>query len=43
MAELYRDSHPSFPKVYELLANVQPPQLGLFDDINALAGYPKVN
>ncbi len=43
VAELYRDSHPSFPNVYALLAKVQPPQLDLFGDINALAGYPKAN
>ncbi len=43
VAELYRDSHASFPKVYDLLAKVQPPQLDLFGDINLLAGYPKAN
>lgn len=43
VAELYRDSYASFPKVYELLAKVQPPQLDLFGDISALAGYPKAN
>lgn len=41
--ELYRDSYASFPKVYDLLAKVQPPQLDLFGDINLLAGYPKAN
>ena len=43
VAELYRDSYASFPKVYDLLAKVQPPQLDLFGDISALAGYPKAN
>lgn len=43
VAELYRDSFASFPQVFGLLANLQPPQLGLFPDQNLLAGYPKVN
>lgn len=43
VSELYRDSFASFPKVYDLLAKVQPPQLDLFGDINLLAGYPKAN
>ena len=43
VAELYRDSFSSFPKVYGQLAKVQPPQLGLFDDLGPLAGYPQAN
>jgi len=43
VSELYRDSYASFPKVYELLLKVQPPQLGLFDDLDQLAGYPQAN
>jgi len=43
VAELYRDSFASFPKVYELLAKVQPPQQDLFPDLGALAGYPQAN
>lgn len=43
VAELYRDSHSSFPIVFSLLAKVQPPQLGLFPDQGLLAGYPQVN
>lgn len=43
VAELYRDSHSSFPNVFGLLAKVQPPQLGLFPDQGLLAGYPQVN
>lgn len=43
VAELYWDSYASFPKVYDLLAKVQPPQLDLFGDINLLAGYPRAN
>ena len=43
VAELYRDSYPSFPKIYELLVKVQPPQSGLFDEPGALAGYPQAN
>lgn len=42
-AELYRDSFASFPKVYDLLVKVQPPQLGLFDDLTQLSGYPQAN
>jgi hypothetical protein len=40
---LYQDSYPSFPNVLTLLAKIQPPQLGLFPDLNQLAGYPQVN
>jgi hypothetical protein len=43
VAELYRDSYTSFPNVFDLLAKVQPPQLGLFDDLGQFAGYPRVN
>nr|WP_282969257.1 BREX-1 system phosphatase PglZ type B [Burkholderia vietnamiensis] len=43
VAELYKDSYTSFPKVYELLAKVQPPQMGLFPDLDKLAGYPQAN
>jgi hypothetical protein len=43
VSELYRDSYPSFPKVYDLLLKVQPPQLGLFDELDQLAGYPQAN
>lgn len=43
VAELYRDSYTSFPKVFELLATVQPPQMGLFPDLDKLAGYPLAN
>lgn len=43
VAELYQDSFSSFPNVFELLAKVQPPQLGLFPDRDSLAGYPQVN
>lgn len=43
VAELYRDSFTSFPQVYALLTQVQPPQLGLFDDPAQLAGYPQAN
>ena len=43
VTELYRDSHRSFPKVFDLLVQVQPPQLGLFPDMAGLAGYPQAN
>lgn len=43
VAELYRDSYTSFPEVLPLLRTVQPPQLGLFPDLEQLAGYPQVN
>lgn len=43
VSELYRDSYTSFPKVFALLAKVQPPQLGLFPDLNDLRGYPQAN
>ncbi len=40
---LYRDSFGSFPNVYNLLAKIQPPQMGLFPDHDLLAGYPQAN
>lgn len=40
---LYQDSFGSFPNVFNLLAKVQPPQLGLFPDQDQLAGYPQAN
>lgn len=43
VAELYKDSYTSFPKVFELLVKVQPPQMGLFPDLDQLAGYPQAN
>lgn len=46
VAELYRDSYTSFPEVLTLLRTVQPPQLGLFPDMDPnapLAGYPQAN
>lgn len=46
VAELYRDSYTSFPDVLTLLRSVQPPQLGLFPDMDPngpLAGYPQAN
>lgn len=43
VAELYSDSYTSFPEVLTLLCTVQPPQLGLFPDIDQLAGYPQAN
>lgn len=43
VAELYKDSYTSFTKVFELLAQVQPPQMGLFPDLDQLAGFPQAN
>lgn len=43
VAELYRDSHTSFPEVLTLLQKVPPPQLGLFPDMAQLCGYPQAN
>jgi hypothetical protein len=46
VAELYRDSYTSFPEVLTLLRTVQPPQFGLFPDMDPsgpLAGYPQAN
>ena len=43
VAELHKDSFTSFPQVFEYLAKVQPPQMGLFPDLDQLSGYPQVN
>lgn len=46
VAELYRDSYTTFPAVLTLLRSVQPPQSGLFPDMDPtgpLAGYPQAN
>lgn len=43
VSELYRDSYTSFPEVLTQLRTVQPPNLGLFPDMEQLAGYPQVN
>lgn len=43
VSELYRDSYTSFPKIYDLLARIRPPQMGLFPDLDKLAGYPQAN
>jgi hypothetical protein len=43
VAELYRDSYTSFPEVLTLLRTVEPPQMGLFPDMDQLAGYPQAN
>jgi hypothetical protein len=43
VAELYRDSYTSFPEVLTLLRTAQPPQMGLFPDMDQLAGYPQAN
>ncbi|MFC7409479.1 BREX-1 system phosphatase PglZ type B [Hydrogenophaga atypica] len=46
VTEVYKDSFASFPGVFGLLAKVQPPQLGLFPDMDPngpLAGYPQAN
>jgi hypothetical protein len=43
VSELYRDAYTSFPNVLPLLSTVQPPQMGLFPDMQELAGYPQVN
>lgn len=43
VAELYRDSYTSFAQVLALLRTVQPPQMGLFPDMDQLAGYPQAN
>jgi hypothetical protein len=46
VAELCRDSYTSFPEVLTRLRTVQPPQLGLFPDMDPngpLAGYPQAN
>src|SRR5690606_34169955 len=38
VAELHKDSFTSFPQVFEYLAKVQPPQMGLFPDLDQLSG-----
>lgn len=43
VSELYRDSYTSFPEVLTQLRTVQPPNLGLFPDMEQLAGYPQAN
>lgn len=43
VAELYKDSFASFPHVFDLLVKVPPPQIGLFPDLDQLAGFPQVN
>jgi hypothetical protein len=43
VAVLYRDSFASFPKVFDLLSKVQPPNFGLFPEPDQLAGYPQAN
>ncbi|MBS0349082.1 MAG: BREX-1 system phosphatase PglZ type B [Proteobacteria bacterium] len=43
VAEVYRDSYTSFPEMLTLLRTVQPPQMGLFPDMDQLAGYPQAN
>lgn len=41
--EAYQDAYVSFAKVGEVLLKVQPPQLGLFDDVGLLQHYPQAN
>ena len=43
VSELYRDSFGSFPKIFDLLAQVQPPQRNLFDGFEGQEGYPQAN
>ena len=43
VAQLYKDSHGSFPNIYAQLVKLQPPQMGLFPDQAALRGYPQAN
>lgn len=43
VAELYADAYPSFPQVFQLLARVQPPELGLFPEPGQQAAYPQIN
>ncbi|WP_186089001.1 BREX-1 system phosphatase PglZ type B [Burkholderia gladioli] len=40
---LYSDSFGSFPNVFNLLAKLQPPQMGLFPEHAHLSGYPQAN
>lgn len=43
VSELYKDSYGSFPKVFDLLNQVQPPQRNLFDGYEEQEGYPQAN
>jgi len=43
VSELYKDSYGSFPKVLDLLTQVQPPQRSLFDGYEGQEGYPQAN
>jgi hypothetical protein len=43
VSELYKDSFSSFPKIFDLLAQVQPPQRSLFDGFEGQEGYPQAN
>ncbi|WP_108311676.1 BREX-1 system phosphatase PglZ type B [Limnohabitans parvus] len=43
VSELYKDSFGSFPKIFDLLAQVQPPQRNLFDGFEGQEGYPQAN
>ncbi|PUE48974.1 hypothetical protein B9Z47_05515 [Limnohabitans sp. 2KL-1] len=43
VSELYKDSFGSFPKVFDLLSQVQPPQRSLFDGYEGQEGYPQAN
>ena len=43
VSELYKDSYGSFPKVLDLLAQVQPPNRSLFDSFDGQEGYPQAN
>lgn len=43
VAELYQDAYASFPQVLTLLRTVKQPQMGLFQDMELLAGYPQAN
>jgi len=43
VAELYKDSFASFPKVFDLLSQVQPPERNLFDGFEGKEGYPQAN
>jgi hypothetical protein len=43
VSELYKDSFGSFPKIFDLLAQVQPPQRSLFDGFEGQEGYPQAN
>lgn len=43
VSELYKDSFGSFPKIFDFLAQVQPPQRNLFDGFKGQEGYPQAN